>query len=83
MIVATGVHALLLKFLHKNSPHNVQTNGGGIKGFLKNVKKKTALFLHDGFPLNVFFHKLTINSRPHPQIFLPICVTCSIFSMME
>ena len=29
IIVATGVYALLLKFLQKNSPHNVQTNGGG------------------------------------------------------
>ena len=49
IIVATGGYALLLKFLQKNSPHNVQTNGGGVKGFLNNVKK-TALFLHDGFP---------------------------------
>ena len=40
IIVATGVCALLLKFLQKNSPHNVQTNGGGVvKGFLNNVKK--------------------------------------------
>ena len=29
IIVATGVYALLLKFLQKNSPHNVQTKGGG------------------------------------------------------
>ena len=51
IIVATGVYALLLKFLQKNSPHNVQTNGGaGVKGFLNNVKKKTALFSRDGFP---------------------------------
>ena len=40
MIVATGVYALLLRFLQKNSPHNVQTKGGGgVKGFLDNVKK--------------------------------------------
>ena len=39
IIVATGVYALLLKFLHKNSPHNVQTKGGGVKGLLNNVKK--------------------------------------------
>ena len=40
IIVATGVYALLLKFLQKNSPHNVQTKGGGgVKGFLNNVKK--------------------------------------------
>ena len=29
IIVATGIYALLLKFLQKNSPHNVQTKGGG------------------------------------------------------
>ena len=29
IIVATGVYSLLLKFLQKNSPHNVQTKGGG------------------------------------------------------
>ena len=42
IIVATGVCVLLLKFLQKNSPHNVQTNGGagGVKGFLNNIKKK-------------------------------------------
>ena len=40
IIVATGVYALLLKFLQKNSPHT---------GFLNNVQK-TALFLRDGFP---------------------------------
>ena len=27
IIVATGAYALLLKFLQKNSPHIVQTNG--------------------------------------------------------
>ena len=53
MIVATGVYALLLRFLQKNSPHNVQTNGGGVRGFLNNVKK-TAFFLHDGFPKCLF-----------------------------
>ena len=49
IIVATGVYALLLKFLQNNSPHNVQTKGGGVKGFLNNVKKN-ALFSRDGFP---------------------------------
>ena len=39
IIVATGVYALLLKFLEKNSPHDVQTKGGGVKGLLNNVKK--------------------------------------------
>ena len=40
IIVATGFYALLLKFLQKNSPHNVQTKGGrGVKGFLNNVEK--------------------------------------------
>ena len=52
MIVATGVFALLLKFLQKNSPHNVQTKGLGVKGFLNNVKKN-ALFLHRGFPYQI------------------------------
>ena len=41
MIVATGVFALLLKFLQKNSPHDVQTKGGGAKGLLNNVKKNS------------------------------------------
>ena len=50
IIVATGVYTLLLKFPQKNSPHDVQTKGGGgFKGLLNNVKK-TALFSHDGFP---------------------------------
>ena len=49
IIVAIGVYALLLKFLQKNSPHNVQTNGGGGKGFLT-MLKKTALFSHVDFP---------------------------------
>ena len=49
IIVATGIYALLLKFLQKNSPHDVQTKGGGVKGLLNNVKK-TALFLRLGFP---------------------------------
>ena len=30
----------MLKFLQKNSSQNVQTKGGGVKGFLNNVKKK-------------------------------------------
>ena len=33
IIVATGVYALLLKFPQKNSPHNVQTIGGGQRLF--------------------------------------------------
>ena len=37
MTVGTGVYELLLKFLQKNSPHNVRMKGGG--GFLNNVKK--------------------------------------------
>ena len=39
IIVATGIYALLLKFLQKNSPLDVQTKGGGVKGLLNNVKK--------------------------------------------
>ena len=51
IIVATDVYALLLKFLQKSSPHDVQTKegGGGGKGLLNNVKK-TALFLKDHRP---------------------------------
>ena len=50
IIVATGVYALLLKFLQKNSPHNVQTKGGGVKGLLNNVKKNCT-FLNGWLPL--------------------------------
>ena len=50
MIVATDVYALLLKFLQKNSQHNVQTNGGGGSKAFLTMLKKTALFLQDGFP---------------------------------
>ena len=40
IIVGTGVYALLLRFLQKNSPHNVQTNeGGGSKAFWTMLKK--------------------------------------------
>ena len=39
IIVATGVYTLLLKFLQKNSPHDVQMKGGGVKGLLNDVKK--------------------------------------------
>ena len=62
IIVATGVYALLLKFLQKNSPHNVQMNGGGVKGFLNNVKK-TALFLYEGFPNKQNIAKGTTDPR--------------------
>ena len=51
MIVATGVYALLLKFLQKNSPHDVQTKGGGgVKGLLNNVQKNCT-FLKGWLPL--------------------------------
>ena len=50
IIVATGVYALLLKFLQKNSPHDVQTKGGGVKGLLNNVQKNCT-FLTGGHPL--------------------------------
>ena len=56
IIVATGVYALLLKFLQKNSPHDVQTKGGGVKGLLNNVQK-TALFSRDGFPKEQNFYQ--------------------------
>ena len=41
IIVVTGVYVLLLKFLQKNSPHNVQTNTGvgGSKAFLTMLEK--------------------------------------------
>ena len=51
IIVATGVYTLLLKFLHKNSPHNVQTKGGGVEGFLNNVQKNFT-FGMGGLPLS-------------------------------
>ena len=49
MIVATGVYALVLKFLQKIHHIMFKRKGGGVKGFLNNVKK-TALFSRDGFP---------------------------------
>ena len=52
IIVATGVYALLITLLQKNSPHNVQTDGGG-------MGSKTALFLHDGFPNVNHEHEIT------------------------
>ena len=72
IIVATGVYVLLLKFLQKNSPHNVQTKGGGgLKGLLNNVKK-TALFSRDGFPYTstselTFNLQLPNNSRTNKR----------------
>ena len=55
IIVATNVYALLLKFLQKNSPHNVQTKGGMVKGFLNNVLKNCT-FLAWRLPLsNILF----------------------------
>ena len=44
IIVATGVYALLLKFLQKNSPHNVQTNGGA---FWRLLKKNCTFILNE------------------------------------
>ena len=46
--IGTAIFNAQKRFL-KNSPHDVQIKGGGVKGLLNNVKK-TALFLHDGFP---------------------------------
>ena len=34
----------------KNSPHDVQTKGGGGQRPFEQCSKKTALFLRDGFP---------------------------------
>ena len=70
IIVATGVYALLLKFLQQNSPHDVQTKGGGGKGLLNNVKK-TALFLHGGFP-----KRLTEDLRGVDARNLPLDIGC-------
>ena len=50
IIVAKGIYALLWKFLQKNSPHNVQTKGGGGSKAFWTMLKKTALFSRDGFP---------------------------------
>ena len=74
IIGATGVYALLLKFLQKNSPHNVQTKwGGGAKGFLNNVKKDCtfdnclitgAILILDGLFCDVYI-------KSHPSIYFP------------
>ena len=40
IIVATGVYALLLKFLQKKSPHDVQTKGGGGQRPFEQCSKK-------------------------------------------
>ena len=63
IIVATGVYALLLKFLQKNSPHDVQTKGGGVKGLLNNVQKNCT-FLTRWLPLPSCIIIL------HPNIFV-------------
>ena len=42
--VATGVYALLLKFLQKNSPHDVQTKGGGGQRPFEQCSKKLHFF---------------------------------------
>ena len=46
--IGTAIFNAQKRFL-KNSPHDVQIKGGGVKGLLNNVKK-TALFLMNGFP---------------------------------
>ena len=42
IIVATGVYALLLKFLQKNSPHTCSNEGWGrgVKGLFEQCSKK-------------------------------------------
>ena len=45
--IITTIFNAQKRFL-KNSPHDVQTKGGGVKGFLNNVKK-TALLVRQGF----------------------------------
>ena len=55
--IGTAIFNAQKRFL-KNSPHDVQIKGGGVKGLLNNVQK-TALLLHDGFlKLMVEFYKL-------------------------
>ena len=56
--IGTAIFNAQKRFL-KNSPHDVQIKGGGVKGLLNNVKK-TALFLHDGFPKAVLTKCLLI-----------------------
>ena len=38
----------------KNSPHDVQTKGGGVKGLLNNVKKNCT-FLNGWLPLVLYY----------------------------
>ena len=79
-----------MKFTTWNSPHDVQTKGGGGKGGAKafwKLFKKTALFLHNGFPyvsknINISTAKtiLTANVIPLPSFsgFSLIIVVCFI-----
>ena len=57
IIVATGVYALLLKFLQKNSPHRCSNErGGGSKAFWT-MLKKNGTFLSGWLPLGHSIHK--------------------------
>ena len=47
-----------MKFAVKNSLHNVQTKGGGVKGLLNNVKKK----LHFSYGTASLTHVTKINT---------------------
>ena len=73
MIVATGVYALLLKFLQKNSQHNVQTKGGGVKGFLNNVQKNCT-FLIRWLPL---VQKNLTDQRFKSKATIPFTIVCA------
>ena len=72
IIVATGVYALLLKFLQKKSPHDVQTKGGRVKGLLNNVKKNCT-FLSGWLPLSCMSYFMTPSSK---HIICKIVVLC-------
>ena len=76
IIVATGVYSLLLKFLQKNSPHDVQTKGGGGgKGLLNNVKKKLHFSLMSAsLRVNSFQvkNRIAVWSRCISRIFLTL-----------
>ena len=68
IIVATGVYALLLKFLQENSPHRCSNERGGVKGFLNNVKKKRNFSL--GMASLRTFNSQSINKEiEHKKIF--------------
>ena len=63
MIVATGVYALLLKFLQKNSPHDVQTKGGGGQRPFEQCLKKLHFSFTMASLIKIFNPQCNMNSQ--------------------